>query len=139
MSDPECVFCKIVRRELPADIFYEDEHALAFLDARPNVPGHSLVIPKEHVRNIFDADDENLAHVMRAVRKVAPAIRDGVGAKGLHINSNHEEAAGQIVFHLHFHVIPRHDRSEFQFWPQHDEPKEKAASIAAKIREALRP
>jgi histidine triad (HIT) family protein len=133
----DCVFCKIVRREIPAEILYEDADTLAFLDARPTTDGHSLVIPKKHIRNIFDADDASLAAAMAAVRKVSPAVRDSVGAKGLHINSNHESAAGQIVFHLHFHVIPRHDRSEFQFWPQHEEPKEEAAAIAAKIRSAL--
>ena len=74
---------------------------------------------------------------MRTVRKVSPAVRDAVGAHGVHINSNHGEAAGQIVNHLHFHIIPRHDRSEFSFWPQHEYPEGDAALIASKIRSGL--
>lgn len=131
------VFGKIIDRELPADIVYEDEETLAFLDISPNVPGHTLVIPKKPVVNIFDVDDETLAAVMRTVRKVAPAVRDAVGAQGVHINSNHGEAAGQIVMHLHFHIIPRHDRSEFQFWPQSTYSEGEAAEVADKVRSKL--
>ena len=133
----DSVFTKIIRRDIPANIVYEDGDTIAFLDARPNVPGHTLVVPKKQVRNIFDIDDETLASVMRTVRKIAPAVRDAVGAHGVHINSNHEAAAGQVVFHLHFHIIPRHDRSEFAFWPQSDYPKGDDALIAEKIRQAL--
>ncbi len=131
------MFDKIIRREIPAEIVYEDEHTLAFLDAHPNTPGHTLVIPKKAVRNIFDTDDETLAHVMHAVRVVAPAVRDAVGAKGVHINSNHEAAAGQLVFHLHFHIIPRHDRSEFEPWPSQKQDPVAAKDIAEKIRARL--
>ena len=131
------VFQKIIAREIPAEILYEDEHTLAFLDNSPNVPGHTLVIPKKHIENIFDADDETLAHVMHTVRLLAPAVRDAVGAKGVHINSNHGEAAGQIVFHLHFHIIPRHKRDEFEFWPQTPGVKSELAETGKKIREQL--
>ncbi len=133
----DTIFSKIIRREVPADIVYEDDETLAFLDIKPAAPGHTLVIPKKPIRNIFDADDATLAAVMHTVRKIAPADRDAVGAKGVHINSNHEEAAGQIVFHLHFHIVPRRSRSEFSFWPQHDYSKSESASIAAKIRQAI--
>lgn len=131
------VFMKIIEGELPANIVYEDEGTLAFLDISPNVPGHTLVIPKKPVVNIFDADDDTLAAVMRAVRKVAPAVRDAVGASGVHINSNHGEEAGQVVMHLHFHIIPRHNRSEFEFWPQGQYAEGQAADIAEKIRSNL--
>lgn len=132
----DTVFMKIIRRELPAHIVYEDEHTLAFLDQKPAVPGHTLVIPKKLAVNIFDVDDEMLTAVMRTVRKIAPAVRDSVGAHGVHINSNHGKAAGQVVFHLHFHIIPRHDHSEFTFWPHGDLPSD-APKIAEKIRQAL--
>ncbi|TSC70817.1 MAG: Hit-like protein involved in cell-cycle regulation [Parcubacteria group bacterium Gr01-1014_49] len=134
----DSVFTKIIRRDIPANIVYEDDDTIAFLDARPNVPGHTLVVPKKQVRNIFDIDDETLASVMRTVRKIAPAVRDAVGAHGVHINSNHEAAAGQVVFHLHFHIIPRHDRSEFEFWPQSDYSKGDDALIAEKIRAKIK-
>jgi len=128
------VFMKIIDRELPAEIVYEDEKTLAFLDIAPNAPGHTLVIPKKPVVNIFDADDETLDAVMRTVRRIAPAIRDAVDAKGVHINSNHGEAAGQEVPHLHFHIIPRRSRDEFQFWPHQPYEQGEAAGIAEKIR-----
>lgn len=131
------VFMKIIDRELPADIVYEDDQTLAFLDISPNVPGHTLVIPKKPVVNVFDADDETLCAVMRTIRKVAPAVRDAVDAKGVHINSNHGEAAGQIVPHLHFHIIPRHDRSEYEFWPSGRYAEGEATAIAEKIRANL--
>lgn len=129
---------KIIRREIPAHIVYEDDETLAFLDAKPAAPGHTLVVPKRFARNIFDVDVATLSAVMRTVRKIAPAVRDAVGAHGVHVNSNHEAAAGQIVFHLHFHIIPRHDRGEFAFWPQAAYASETdATSIAEKIRAAL--
>ena len=133
----DTIFMKIIRREIPAEIVYEDADTLAFLDVKPTAPGHTLVVPKKLVRNIFDADDETIAAVMRTIRKIAPAVRDAVGAYGVHINSNHGEAAGQIVPHLHFHIIPRRDRNGFSFWPQSEYPVGAAASIAEKIRAKL--
>ncbi len=133
----DTIFMKIIRREIPADIVYEDEDTLAFLDAKPVVPGHTLVVPKKYAQNIFDIDDASLAAIMHTVRKIAPAVRDAVGAHGVHINSNHGAAAGQIIFHMHVHIIPRHDRSEFSFWPQKEYPANSAAGIAENIRHAL--
>ena len=133
----DTVFAKIIRREIPADIVYEDDETMAFLDVKPIAPGHTLVIPKKPVRNIFDVDDDTLVSVMRTVRKIAPAVRDAVGAHGVHINSNHEAAAGQIVFHLHFHIIPRHDRKEFSFWKQKEIAPRDTSLLAEKIRQAI--
>lgn len=134
----DTIFMKIIRREVPADIVYEDADTLAFLDIHPNTPGHTLVIPKRPIENIFDADDEMLAAVMRTVRKVAPAVRDAVGAHGVHINSNHGAAAGQIVPHLHFHIIPRHSRDEFSFWPENTYASAETSHIADQIRAKLK-
>jgi len=131
------VFMKIVRRELPATIVYEDDQTLAFLSTGPVTPGHTLVIPKAPYRNIFDIDQEALAAVMETVRKISPAVRDAVGAKGVQINSNHEPEAGQEVFHLHMHIIPRHDRKEFEFWPHKEYAKGEAESVANKIKEKI--
>jgi histidine triad (HIT) family protein len=131
------IFMKIIDREIPADIIYEDDATLAFLDVAPVAPGHTLVIPKKPFVNVFDIDDESLCAVMRTVRKIAPAVRDAVGAKGVHINSNHGEEAGQVVPHLHFHIIPRHDRSEFEFWPHGSSTETDASSLARKIKEGL--
>lgn len=136
-TNQDDIFDKIIRREIPADIVYEDENALAFLDIAPTSQGHTLVIPKKHFRNIFDVDQATLAATIEAVRKIAPAVRDAVGAKGVHITSNHELEAGQLVFHLHFHIIPRHARNEFEFWPHKSYADGEASSIAEKIRENL--
>lgn len=134
----ETVFLKIIAREIPAEIVYEDEHTLAFLDIAPNTPGHTLVIPKKYAKNIFDVDEETLAQVMRTVRKLAPIVRDAVGAKGVHINSNHEHEGGQEVFHLHFHIIPRMSREEFDFcWPKHTLEETSGAEVAKRIRASL--
>lgn len=133
----ETVFAKIIRREIPAEIVYEDDETLAFLDIHPNNPGHTLVIPKSPTRNIFTTDDETLAAVMRTVRKVAPAVRDAVNAEGVNINSNHEPAAGQVVFHLHIHIIPRFGNDGYEFWPHKDYAGDEMKEIGAKIRSAL--
>ena len=131
------LFRKIVKRELPAHIVYEDDDTLAFLSTGPVTPGHTLVIPKEPFRNVFDIDQETFGAVMETVRRIAPAVRDAVGAKGVHINSNHEPEAGQEVFHLHMHIVPRHDRSEFAFWPNTAYTEGEADNVAQKIRRNL--
>jgi len=132
------IFMKIVRKEAPAHIVYEDEKTLAFLSTGANAPGHTLVIPKTPVRNVFDADPETFAAVMETARKIAPAIRDAVGARGVHINSNHEPEAGQEVFHLHVHIIPRVRRESFDFcWPRLSPSDEERAEVAERIRTQL--
>lgn len=134
----DTVFSKIIAREIPAEIVYEDDTTLAFLDIAPNTPGHTLVIPKKYAKNIFDVDEETLASVMKTVRKLAPIVRDAVGAKGVHINSNHEHEGGQEVFHLHFHIIPRTSREEFDFcWPKHTLEEMGGKEIGERIRSAL--
>jgi histidine triad (HIT) family protein len=133
----DSIFTKIIKREVPAEIVYEDADTLAFLDISPSAPGHTLVVPKKPVRNIFDADDDTLAAIMRTVRKIAPAVRDAVGADGLNINSNHEPAAGQVVFHLHVHLIPRHTGDGFEFFPKIEYAKGEMAEVAEKIRAKL--
>lgn len=137
MEGKNGVFMKIVRREVPAEIVYEDEDTLAFLDNSPVSPGHTLVVPKKPVRNVFSADEDTWLAVMRTVHKITPAVRDSVGAKGVHINSNHEPEAGQVVFHLHVHIIPRHDRSEFDFWPAQEISEGESKEVAEKIRKSL--
>lgn len=131
------IFMKIVRREIPAEIVYEDEDTLAFLDHRPVEPGHVLVIPKKPHRNVFDIDEETFLAVARTVRMLAPVVRDAVGARGVQINSNHEPEAGQVVFHFHMHIIPRHRREDFEFWPSREYDPEEAVRIAHEIRARL--
>ncbi|CAN5763922.1 hypothetical protein BH11PAT2_BH11PAT2_03210 [soil metagenome] len=128
---------KIIDREIPKDILYEDDDTIAFLDIAPTAPGHTLVISKKPCVNVFDTDEATWSTVMRTVLKMAPAVRDAVGAKGVQINSNHGAEAGQAVMHLHIHIIPRHDRSEFEFWPPQQYKDGQEKEIADKIRSQL--
>lgn len=103
----DCIFCRIVAGELPAHKVYEDDRVLAFLDIGPIVKGHTLVIPKEHYERITDTPDPVVAEVMRVVRRVAVALTAGLGADGLNVTQANGKEAGQVVPHIHFHVIPR--------------------------------
>jgi histidine triad (HIT) family protein len=133
----DCLFCKIVRREIPAEVVYEDEHALAFLDIRPNNAGHTLVIPKTHAVNIFDIEEEVLADVWKAVRKVARAVRSATAAEGENINTNNGAVAGQIVMHYHVHVIPRFAGDGYELWHGKALPEDEMRAVAEAIRQAL--
>lgn len=105
--DFNCIFCAIAARRAPAALIYENEHALAFLDLHPIVEGHTLIIPREHARNLFDFDDASGQGVMRAARIVARAVRATYNADGMNLFQSSERAAGQDVFHFHFHPVPR--------------------------------
>jgi histidine triad (HIT) family protein len=104
--DPNNIFAKILRGEIPAHKIYEDDHTLAFMDVMPQVEGHCLVVPKSPSRGLLDADAAVLAHVMTTVQKVAAAAVKATGADGFQIRQYNEVAGGQTVFHLHFHILP---------------------------------
>ena len=104
----DCVFCAISAGEIPSFKVYEDESFLAYLDINPCSTGHTLVIPKKHVRNLSEADDETLFSLIVRVRRIAGHIKDALGADGFNILQNNGEAAGQSVHHLHFHIVPRY-------------------------------
>ena len=104
--DPGNIFAKILRGEIPCHKVYEDEAALAFMDVMPMVDGHTLVIPKAASRNLLDADPQVLARTMAVVQRVARAAIAAFGADGAQIRQYNEPAAGQTVFHLHFHILP---------------------------------
>ena len=105
--DPNNIFAKILRGELPCHKVYEDDKALAFLDIMPRAGGHTLVLPKSPARNLLDVDPAELAHVMQVAQKIAKASMTVFGADGITIQQFNESAGGQVVFHLHVHVIPR--------------------------------
>jgi len=107
--DPNNAFAKILRGEFPCHKVYEDEHVLAFLDIMPRSPGHTLVIPKAPARNILDIETEDYLHVARATHKIAAAAKKAFNADGVTIQQFNEPAGGQVVFHLHVHVMPRQD------------------------------
>lgn len=112
--DPDNVFAKILRGEAPAFRVYENEHALAFMDIMPQAPGHTLVIPKDGAESLHDVDPVILAGSIQAVRVVAGAVKRAFDAPGIMIAQLNGVAAGQTVFHMHFHVLPRFTGVEFK-------------------------
>lgn len=107
--DPENIFAKILRGEIPSTRVYEDDDTLAFMDIMPRADGHLLVIPRTPCRNLLDATPEQLSAVMTTVQKMAQAVKQAFEADGVTIQQFNEAAGGQEVFHLHFHVLPRYE------------------------------
>jgi histidine triad (HIT) family protein len=105
----DCIFCKIVAGELPAEIVAEDDHTVAFMDINPWTRGHALVIPRNHSRNLLDIGEDDLAHVAAAAKRLAVRTRERLGCDGINLLNSSETAAWQTVFHFHVHVIPRYD------------------------------
>jgi histidine triad (HIT) family protein len=134
--DPENVFAKILRKELPAQVVYEDDDTLAMMDIMPRAPGHCLVIPKAPARNMLDVSEESLAAVTKTLRKVSRAVMQAFQADGVTIHQFNEDAGGQVVFHLHFHIIPRHSGEPLAQSLQMVEQDDLRAN-AAKIRAVL--
>jgi histidine triad (HIT) family protein len=135
MRDPDCIFCKIVAGEIPSHKIDEDDKTLAFMDISPWTRGHSLVIPKEHSRNIYDADPDDLAAAHKAAQRVAQRMRERLNCDGINILQSSEPVAMQTVFHTHVHVIPRYsdDGLRLPAHPQaadHDE----LAGLAEELR-----
>ncbi len=135
--DTENIFAKIIRGEAPAFKVYEDDYSLAFMDVMPQVDGHTLVIPKDNAENLLDVDAEILGATAQTVQKVARAVKEAFAAPGIMIAQLNGSAAGQTVFHLHFHIMPRFAGLEFKMHAREMEDFAKLESYAAKIREHL--
>lgn len=133
----ECIFCKIVRRELPSYKVYEDDLTFAFLDIKPVNAGHTLVVPKKHSTNIFDIAPEDWMAIAGATRELAIAIEKGVGADGVNIAMNNREHAGQVIDHPHIHIIPRFRGDGIRLMPQRTYREGEAAETQEKILAAL--
>lgn len=137
LYDPENIFAKILKGDIPSHAVYEDDFSYAFMDVMPQAPGHVLVVPKAASRNLLDADPETLAKVMPIVQKIARAAKEAFEADGIFVAQFNEPAAGQTVFHLHFHIIPRKHGVDMT---PHSGKMEDSAVLAAnaqKVRMAL--
>ena len=134
--DDENIFAKILRGEMPSHKVYEDDHTYVFMDIMPRADGHMLVIPKTPVRNVLDATPDQLAAVMNTVQKMSRAGMKAFNADGITIQQFNESAGGQIVFHLHVHVLPRHDGDKLRP-PGNMGDSDVIAAHAEKIRAAL--
>ncbi|KKR31219.1 MAG: Histidine triad (HIT) protein [Parcubacteria group bacterium GW2011_GWF2_39_8b] len=130
----DCVFCKIIKGEIPTEKVYEDDKCLAFLSINPNNDGHTVLIPKIHYKNYFETPDDVLAYIASQAKKLGPIIQKVVNAEGMNIITNIEKAAGQVVFHTHFHLIPRHIADGHTHWRTNDYDKNLANQTAEKIK-----
>jgi histidine triad (HIT) family protein len=104
----DCIFCKIIAGEAPADLVYADDNLVAFMDIFPASHGHLLIVPRVHTRNLYDTPPELAAQAMALAAHLAPALRDATGADGMNIWQSSERPAGQVVFHFHMHMLPRY-------------------------------
>jgi len=133
----DCLFCKIIKKEIPITKIYEDKSTLAFLDINPVNPGHTLVIPKKHSRNLFDIEKKDLEELINTVQKISKAIKKGIEADGINIIWNNESSAGQIIFHTHIHIIPRFKNDGLRHWKGKVYQKNEAEKVAEKIKKLI--
>jgi histidine triad (HIT) family protein len=135
--DPDNIFAKILRGEIPCHKVFEDEAVLSFMDIMPRSPGHLLVIPKVPVRNLLDIAPDDLAALIRRVQRIALAAKEALGAEGITLQQFSEAAGGQEVFHLHFHVLPRWEDRRMTPHPAPRGDMAVLAEQAARIRAVL--
>ena len=137
MYDPNNIFAKILRDEIPAFKVFENGHALAFMDVMPQSAGHTLVISKANACNFFDIDADALAELIKATQFVARGVRDAFKPDGTRIIQFNEPAAGQTVFHIHFHIVPCYAGQELKMHSREMADKEVLAQHAQRVRDAL--
>jgi histidine triad (HIT) family protein len=130
----ECVFCKIIKKEIPCYKIYENEHTIAFLDRNPIVQGHTLVIPKTHSVNVLDTEDFYLSEVLKTVKRISNHYINKGLATGVNILNASGKSAEQSVFHLHFHILPRKDDDNLKTFPETEYVKEDFNEILSKYK-----
>ena len=129
-----CVFCKIAAKEAPAHVVYEDDKVIAFMSIQPINVGHALVVPKKHYENIYEISEEDVAYLYKIVKKIAHAVKKAVNAEGIRIVQNNGEAAGQVIFHMHVHIIPMSRGRQWVHYPENRNAEE-LNDDAGKIRQ----
>lgn len=134
MENNDCIFCKIISGEIPSYKVYEDDKVLAFLDINPINPGHTLLIPKEHYENTLETPDELLQHMLATVKKITPAILQAVGVEAWNLGVNSGKESGQIVFHTHWHIMPRFESDGHQHWHGKPYQEGEAEEVTKKIK-----
>jgi len=138
MTDPQCIFCKILAGDIPSERVYEDEETVAFLDLHPIARGHTLLIPRSHHETLLDTPHETLSALVGAAPKVARAVMAAVGGEGFNFFQFNGSCSGQEVMHLHFHIIPRRPGDGVAYgWKQGRYAEGEMAALGAKVREAL--
>lgn len=138
MADKDCIFCKIAAGQIPCNKIYEDENVLAFLDIGPLSDGHTLIIPKQHYTRMHECPPQVVACIGSVLPKVAGAVFNVLAPDGYNVLCNNGRASGQLVEHLHFHIIPRKAGDGiFTQWPAHKYPQGRVEKLAADIRAKL--
>jgi len=133
----DCLFCKIIKGDIPSQKVYEDDNFVAFLDINPVTPGHTLVVPKKHSYNVLDADEETLCEMGKILKKISQAICRGMGTDSFNLNQNNGKIAGQVVEHLHWHIVPRYPDDGLALWPGNPYPEGEDVIVAEKIKSAF--
>ncbi|MFZ5365128.1 MAG: HIT family protein [Patescibacteria group bacterium] len=133
-----CVFCKIVNNEIPGQKVYENDFVAAFLDINPVNPGHVLVVPKNHIESLLAASNEELSHLIIAVKTVAKAVLAALNYEAFNLELNNGAIAGQVVNHLHFHIVPRKEGDGLTHWPGQQYREGEMEAVAEKIRNSLK-
>ena len=134
----DCIFCKIAKKEIPADIVYEDDKAIVFLDIAPVHPGHALVVSKQHHPTLVETPNDVACHLMSVVHKIAPAIMKATNADGFNLGVNNGQAAGQVIWHTHYHIIPRFTNDGLRHWPQQKYQEGQMKTVAERIRKEFK-
>lgn len=136
--DSDCIFCKIITGKAPCKKLFENEFVIAFMDIFPVTAGHVLVVPKEHSKNILEVSEKYLKEILLAVQKVGAAQVTAFGADGFNVLQSNNPAAGQVVFHTHFHVVPRKKGDGLKlFWPSKESDESELKENFEKIKEHL--
>lgn len=133
----DCVFCKIINGEIPSAKIYENNKVIAFLDISPVNKGHTLVVPKKHSENLLEDNDEDLKECIILIKKLSKAIIKAINAEGINVISNIKPAAGQVIMHTHFHLIPRFKNDGLKHWPQGSYNENEMIAYKIKISENL--
>lgn len=138
MIKDDCIFCKLANGVFPTNTVYEDDDFRVILDASPAAKGHSLIIPKQHSDNLYSTDDETLAKILPLAKKIAASMKKTFNCDGVNIIQNNEPAAGQTVFHLHVHAIPRFNGDNVGIgWPQNETDADEQVSIAKALADNI--
>ncbi len=128
-----CIFCKIIKKEIPSDMVYENDKVCAFLDINPCNPGHTLIVPKTHCTDITEANDDEAAELMIKAKEFAPKIVKAVNADGFNLIMNTKPAAGQVIMHVHLHIVPRFKNDGLKTWPHKEISKGEMSKIKDRI------
>ncbi|HLC55815.1 MAG TPA: HIT family protein [Candidatus Nanoarchaeia archaeon] len=133
----DCLFCKIIKKEIKSDVIYEDKEFIAFLDINPVNKGHTLIVPKEHFDTFLDLDEKHLDRLMHFVQKMSKAIVKATKSDGFNLLLNNKKAAGQVIDHVHFHIIPRMKDDGLKHWPHKKYENDEAKQIVNEIKSFL--